>query len=139
MQYVITLASGLVFGIGLTISGMVNPEKVLAFLDPVGLWDPSLALVMAMALAVFSLTNAFLGKRIRPLFGSTFHRPSSLTIDRRLLSGAALFGVGWGLAGYCPGPALAALVFNFREAAIFLPAILLGGWLADRFLLATRT
>ncbi|MES1949094.1 MULTISPECIES: DUF6691 family protein [Gammaproteobacteria] len=139
MQYVITLASGLVFGIGLTISGMVNPEKVLAFLDPVGRWDPSLALVMAMALAVFSLTNAFLGKRIRPLFGSTFHRPSSLTIDRRLLSGAALFGVGWGLAGYCPGPALAALVFNFREAAIFLPAILLGGWLADRFLSATRT
>ena len=139
MQYAITLASGLVFGIGLTISGMVNPEKVLAFLDPVGRWDPSLALVMAMALAVFGLTNAFTKKRTRPVFASTFHRPELLTIDRRLLSGAALFGIGWGFAGYCPGPALAALVFNFQEAVIFLPAILVGGWLADRFLAATRT
>ena len=139
MQYAITLASGLVLGIGLTISGMVNPEKVLAFLDPVGRWDPSLALVMAMALAVFGLTNAFTKKRTRPVFASTFHRPDSLAIDRRLLSGAALFGIGWGFAGYCPGPALAALVFNFQEAVIFLPAILVGGWLADRFLAATRT
>ena len=139
MQYAITLASGLVLGIGLTISGMVNPEKVLAFLDPVGRWDPSLGLVMAMALAVFGLTNAFTKKRTRPVFASTFHRPDSLAIDRRLLSGAALFGIGWGFAGYCPGPALAALVFNFQEAVIFLPAILVGGWLADRFLAATRT
>lgn len=138
MPYVVPALSGLLFGVGLTISGMVDPDKVLAFLDLVGAWDPSLALVMGAALAVFAAVNALVAKRAKPLFAPTFHRPASRTIDRALLAGAAVFGIGWGLAGYCPGPALAALVFNPREAALFLPAVVLGGWWVDRLTRAAR-
>ncbi|MES1940517.1 hypothetical protein T5B8_09746 [Salinisphaera sp. T5B8] len=133
MRHVITLASGVLFGVGLTLSGMVDPTKVLAFLDPLGPWDPTLAVVMASALSVFAAAHAIARTRARPLCAERFHEPARLGIDRPLLIGAALFGIGWGMAGYCPGPGLAALVYNAHEAVVFLPAVLLGCWLAGRY------
>ena len=127
--HAIALAAGVLFGFGLALSHMADPNKVLAFLDILGGWDPSLALVMGGALAVFMPGFAWLRRRSRPWIGDTFHLPARGVIDRRLLGGAALFGLGWGLAGYCPGPALAALTFNPREAAIFLAAMVFGGLL----------
>ena len=127
--HAIALAAGLLFGFGLALSHMADPNKVLAFLDVLGGWDPSLALVMGGALAVFMPGFAWLRRRSRPWIGDTFHLPARGMIDRRLLGGAALFGLGWGLAGYCPGPALAALTFNPREAVMFLAAMIAGGLL----------
>ena len=122
------LATGLLFGLGLSVSGMVNPEKVLAFLDLSGPWDPSLALVM---FAAFLVTWA--GYRVvlrrKPLFDDQCHLPTRSDIDGRLITGAVLFGLGWGLAGYCPGPAVAALASGAEEPVFFLVA-LLGGSLA---------
>ncbi len=119
------LATGLLFGLGLSISGMVNPEKVLAFLDLSGPWDPSLALVM---LAAFLVTWA--GYRVvlqkKPLLDDHLHLPGRSTIDGRLLTGAVLFGAGWGLAGYCPGPAVAALASGAEEPVFFLAALVAG-------------
>ena len=123
------LGSGTLFGIGLVVSQMIDPGKVLAFLDVAGRWDPSLALVMAGALAVavpgFRLAQA----RSVPALGGRFDAPSNPTIDRRLLVGAAVFGVGWGLVGFCPGPAIASLVFGRPESLIFILAMLAGAWL----------
>lgn len=118
---------GLLFGAGLVVSQMVNPNKVLGFLDLAGSWDPSLALVMAGALAVTALGyRVLMARRQAPLCDPRFHVPEPRTIDRPLLIGAALFGIGWGLAGYCPGPAVAALAINPREAAILLLGIGVG-------------
>lgn len=120
--------SGLLFGLGLTVSGMVNPAKVIGFLDIAGNWDPSLAVVMATALVV-SLPSfrLILGKE-RPLFSTKFFLPERSDIDSRLITGAALFGVGWGLAGFCPGPALAAAATLNESALLFLGAMI-GGML----------
>jgi uncharacterized membrane protein YedE/YeeE len=123
------LGAGVLFGIGLVVSQMIDPGKVLAFLDVAGKWDPSLALVMAGALAVavpgFRLAQA----RGAPALGGRFDAPANPAIDRRLLAGAAVFGAGWGLVGFCPGPAIASLAFGGTESLIFVLAMLAGAWL----------
>jgi uncharacterized membrane protein YedE/YeeE len=124
-------ASGLVFGLGLAVSGMTQPERVLAFLDPLGRWDPSLGLVMAGALLVSVPGFAWVRRRGRAACGPLAPAPSP-QLDARLLGGAALFGIGWGLAGYCPGPAIAGLAQLSRESLWAVPAIYAGFWLADR-------
>lgn len=125
---VIALLAGVLFGLGLCLSHMADPNKVLAFLDIVGNWDPSLALVMGGALSVFTLAFPLIRKRARPWVGNVLHVPDRTDIDRPLLIGAALFGLGWGLAGYCPGPAIAALMINPHEAVVFVLAVIVGGW-----------
>ena len=130
MRIVIALIAGLAFGAGLTISQMVNPAKVLAFLDvgaiARGGWDPSLGFVMGGALIV-AAPAFFVARRLgRPLFAKTLRIPLRRDIDVRLLTGAALFGAGWGLAGFCPGPAVAALAFGLAKPLIFVAAMVAG-------------
>ncbi|WP_193560527.1 DUF6691 family protein [Dankookia rubra] len=120
------LAAGLLFGLGLVVSGMVNPAKVLGFLDVAGDWDPSLAFVMAAAIPVATLGFRLGGRMQAPLCATAFAPPARRRIDARLLGGAALFGVGWGLAGFCPGPALASLSFGGWRALAFVAAMLVG-------------
>lgn len=129
--------SGLLFGLGLTISGMINPAKVIGFLDVAGNWDPSLALVMASGLAVTVPGFHFILKQKRPLFETKFFLPSKADIDLRLISGAVLFGIGWGLAGLCPGPALAGIV-SLDSSVLSFVAAMLGGMLLHYFLLESR-
>lgn len=128
----VALVAGVLFGFGLALSHMADPNKVLAFLDIVGGWDPSLALVMGGAVIVFAPAFMLIRRSAAPWIGTSFHLPTRNEIDGRLLGGAALFGLGWGLAGYCPGPALAALTFNLHEAIPFVASIVVGGW-AVRF------
>ena len=123
------LFAGLLFGLGLAVSQMINPQKVQAFLDVTGNWDPSLALVMGGALAVTALAFRFVLRRPSPVFGGHFVLPAVASIDRKLVAGAAIFGTGWGLAGYCPGPALATLSHPKLEALIFVSAMLAGSLL----------
>jgi hypothetical protein len=137
LQFVI----GLIFGFGLLISGMANPAKVLNFLDfgsiPVGTWDPSLAFVMAGAVAVTFAGFRVVLRRPKPVLAQRFHLPTARALNLRILLGPAIFGVGWGLVGFCPGPALTALGFGSRAAFIFVAAMFAGMWLAR--LLAHRT
>ena len=134
MAVVLPCAVGLVFGLGLLLSGMSDPAKVLNFLDLRGIaagnWDPSLAFVMAGAVAVAFAGFRLVLRRSRPLFGEKFHLPTGRELDFRILSGPAIFGIGWGLAGFCPGPALTALGFGSGAAFIFVAAMLGGMWLA---------
>jgi uncharacterized membrane protein YedE/YeeE len=123
------LFAGIIFGLGLAVSGMINPAKVLAFLDIAGRWDPSLALVMAGALGVALISFRLILKRPAPVLGGRFEIPTAREIDRRLLAGAALFGIGWGLVGFCPGPAIASLAFGLKESFVFLAAMTVGAWL----------
>ncbi|ROZ75477.1 YeeE/YedE family protein [Ramlibacter sp. WS9] len=123
---IFSLAAGLVFGIGLIVSGMANPAKVLGFLDLAGNWDPSLAFVMAGAIAVGAIAFAFARKRTVSLIGLQMRLPSATHIDRRLVGGGLLFGVGWGIAGFCPGPALVALGMGEHKAFVFVAAMLAG-------------
>lgn len=130
MKFLVGLATGLLFGLGLVVSGMSNPAKVLNFLDLTGAFDPSLAFVMAGAVGV-----AFAGYRVarswrRPWFDARFHAPTLTAIDARLVGGAALFGVGWGLSGYCPGPAIVGVGLGEPGTLAFVAAMLLGLWLA---------
>lgn len=118
--------AGLVFGLGLIVSRMANPAKVIGFLDLAGRWDPSLAFVMAGAVAVGAVAFAVAGRRQRSLLGARMQLPASRTIDRRLLAGSALFGIGWGIAGFCPGPAVVALGMGEPKAAVFVAAMLAG-------------
>lgn len=131
MKQILALLSGLIFGLGLIISGMANPAKVLNFLDVFGTWDPSLAFVMGGAIAVTAPGFALLFRsRQTPLFDSTFHLPTRNDLEPKLLSGAAIFGIGWGLGGFCPGPALTALPVAATGTLIFVPFMLAGMWAA---------
>lgn len=132
MGFVISLACGLLFGLGLIGSGMTDPAKVQAFLDVAGAWDPSLALVMTGAVAASAAGVALARRRARAWCGGMLALPSATRIDGRLLGGALVFGVGWGLAGYCPGPALVALGGGSGAAASFVAAMLAGIVLHDR-------
>jgi uncharacterized membrane protein YedE/YeeE len=132
MPIVAALLSGLLFGAGLFISGMTNPAKVLGFLDVAGTWDPSLAFVMGGALAVNALAFAATRRRARPLFAEKFALPTLRELDVDLLSGAGLFGVGWGLVGLCPGPALASLLRGDPQIYAFVAAMTAGMWLDGR-------
>ena len=124
MQRLAAGACGVVFGAGLALSGMTNPAKVLAFLDVFGRWDPTLALVMGAALAVSALGYALARGASRPWFAEVFALPTRRDIDARLIGGAALFGVGWGLVGLCPGPALASLSRGSGEVLVFAGAMI---------------
>lgn len=138
MYSIAALAAGLVFGLGLIVSGMANPAKVLGFLDLAGRWDPSLALVMAGAIAVGAVGFAFAGRRARSLLGTPMSLPGTRGIDRRLVGGGVAFGVGWGLAGFCPGPAIVALGAGQGKAAVFVAAMIVG-MLAFEWLERART
>jgi uncharacterized membrane protein YedE/YeeE len=117
---------GLLFGLGLILSGMTDPGKVLGFLDLFGAWDPSLALVMGGAIAVGVFAFAIAKKRTTAMFGGALHLPTSSQIDRKLIIGSLMFGAGWGLAGFCPGPALVSLASGQAKAGVFVVAMLLG-------------
>jgi uncharacterized protein len=121
-----SLLAGLVFGLGLILSGMADPAKVLGFLDLSGAWDPSLALVMLGAISVGAVGFAVAQRRTVSLLGADMKLPASRRVDRRLAAGSLLFGVGWGIAGFCPGPALVALGMGEAKAAVFVVAMLLG-------------
>lgn len=118
--------SGLVFGVGLIVSGMSNPAKVLGFLDLAGAWDPSLALVMGGAIGVGVVAFAVASRRTTSFLGLDMKLPTARHIDLRLMAGSLLFGVGWGVAGFCPGPALVALGAGHLKAAVFVTAMLAG-------------
>lgn len=126
MHILIASLVGLLFGVGLILSGMTDPSKVLGFLDLAGAWDPSLALVMGAAVLVGLLAFGIAAGRERSLLGHPMRLPAAGAIDRRLVLGALTFGVGWGLAGYCPGPALASLVQGGAKPVIFTVAMLAG-------------
>lgn len=131
-----SLLAGLVFGIGLILSGMANPAKVLGFLDLFGRWDPSLALVMVTAVAVSGVAFLLVRRRGVSLLGAAMKLPTARQIDRRLITGSVLFGIGWGIAGFCPGPALVALGMGEAKALVFVAAMLAGmglfEWLEGR-------
>ncbi|SFD97053.1 YeeE/YedE family protein [Massilia yuzhufengensis] len=126
MHIVISLIVGLVFGIGLILAGMTDPSKVLGFLDLAGAWDPSLGFVMGGAILVGAIAFAAAGRRERSLLGQPMRLPAPARIDRRLVLGSLAFGAGWGLAGYCPGPALASLASGGAKPLIFSAAMLAG-------------
>lgn len=130
MSFLVNLALGLLFGAGLVVSGMSDPAKVLNFLDLFGTWDPSLAFVMGGAVLVTFIGYRLVLPRGKPIVGGTFHLPTRSDIDTRILAGPAIFGIGWGLGGFCPGPALTALSLGAAGTLAFVPAMLLGMWAA---------
>ena len=111
LNKIFSLLSGLIFGIGLTISSMINPAKVIGFLDITGNWDPSLIFVMIGAIALCSPAFYLLKKRVKPLFSQEFEKPTIKDLDRHLIIGSSLFGLGWGMVGFCPGPAISSIAF----------------------------
>ena len=127
--YLASLLAGLLMGSGLAIAQMINPEKVIAFLDFAGNWDPSLAVVLCAALAVSFIGYRLTIRRDQPLLANAFHIPDRRDIDMPLVAGAAIFGIGWGLGGYCPGPAIGALSLGLWEPLIFVAAMLVGSFL----------
>ncbi len=126
MKMIYALFTGLVFGTGIGISGMMDPAKVLNFFDLAGTWDPSLAFVMGGALLVTFIGYRLAWRRSVPLFGGHFQVPRATAIDARLIGGSALFGIGWGIAGFCPGAAIPALGTGRWEVALFLVAVIAG-------------
>jgi len=140
MKSIATIAAalgvGLLFGAGLAVSGMANPSKVLSFLDVAaiagGRWDGTLLFVMGGAVAVTFVGYRWVLRRPRPILAGSFSLPTATAVDRRLLIGAALFGAGWGLIGYCPGPAIASLAWPQAEPALFVVAMLGGLWIGGK-------
>jgi uncharacterized membrane protein YedE/YeeE len=130
---IVTFIAGILFGIGLTVSEMVDPARVSGFLDIAGAWDPTLLLVMGGALAVTLPTFPLIQKRQRPLFIDKFSLPTKNDLDWKLISGAVLFGIGWGISGFCPGPALSALITGMPEVIYFVLAMAAGQLLAMLF------
>ena len=137
MKNLVTLLSGLMFGFGLLLSGMANPAKVQNFLDLFGTWDPSLAFVMGGAIAVTMPGFWLVTRRSKPFFNDVFHLPTRTGFDARLITGAAIFGVGWGLGGFCPGPAMTALPLAAEGTLIFV-ATMLTGMAASKYVLQRR-
>ena len=133
MNALSNFVAGLLFGIGLVISGMVNPAKVTNFLDIAGQWDPSLALVMAGAVGVAAAGYMLVQRRAAPVFAPQFELPSTTGIDQRLVSGAAIFGIGWGLYGFCPGPAITSLMTGGSIVWIFVAAMFAGAASANHW------
>lgn len=133
MNTLMSLLSGLIFGLGLIVSGMSNPAKIQNFLDLAGLWDPSLIFVMGGAIAITAPGFWLLRKRSAPFFGPAFHWPTRQDLDGRLLAGAALFGIGWGVSGYCPGPALTGLPMLANGTLVVILGMLVGMVLANWF------
>jgi len=129
----VALLAGIIFGLGLALSQMIDPNKVLNFLDISGDWDPSLAFVMMGALAVTMITFRFILKRPAPVFESSFHVSKQSIINKSLIMGAAVFGIGWGMTGYCPGPAVASLGLFSMESVLMVVAIY-AGFFAERYL-----
>ena len=129
------LVAGIIFGLGLAISQMVNPQKVLNFLDVAGRWDPSLLFVLGGAVVVTFVLYRVANLRAQPVFAPAFLPPQATGIDARLLAGAVIFGIGWGLAGYCPGPGIASLAQLFEvfpgEALVFVAAMIVGSFAAE--------
>ena len=134
MDKLFGFAAGLVFGLGLILAGMTDPIKVKAFLDLAGAWDPSLALVMGGAIAVALPVFMIAGQRKQAISGAPMQIPANRQIDARLIAGGVLFGIGWGIGGLCPGPALVALGSGMGEAALFVAAMLAGMVVHDRLL-----
>jgi uncharacterized membrane protein YedE/YeeE len=126
MGGLVNAVAGLLFGLGLVISGMANPAKVQNFLDLAGIWDPSLVFVMGAAVVVTFLGYRLALRRPAPLLADAFRVPTAKDIDARLVLGAAIFGIGWGLTGFCPGPALVALPLAAKGTLVFVPAMILG-------------
>lgn len=126
MRSLTSFLLGALFGIGLIVSGMIHPQKVQDFLDVSGQWDASLALVMGGALLVTALTFPLIVKRREPLLATRFHLPTAKEIDAKLIVGAALFGIGWGLGGFCPGPAIVGLLSGSTAPIVFVAAMIVG-------------
>lgn len=126
MSILLNLAAGLIFGLGLVISGMANPAKVLNFLDVTGSWDPSLAFVMLGAIAVTAMGFRLVLRRPKPLLEQSFQLPGQSSIDGPLVFGSAIFGLGWGLFGFCPGPAITSLGLAATSTLVFVPMMLIG-------------
>lgn len=138
MKLIFALFTGLVFGTGIAISGMMNPAKVFNFFDVAGTWDPSLAFVMGGAVVITFIGYRLVWRRDAPFFGGTFQIPTSNAIDARLIVGSAIFGIGWGIAGFCPGAAIPALGTGRWEVVLFLVAVTAGFYLR-RLIAATQT
>ena len=138
MKLIFALFTGLVFGTGIAISGMMNPAKVFNFFDVAGTWDPSLAFVMGGAVVITFIGYRLVWRRNAPLFGGRFQIPTSNAIDARLIGGSAIFGIGWGIAGFCPGAAIPALGTGRWEVVLFLAAVTAGFYLR-RLIAATQT
>jgi uncharacterized membrane protein YedE/YeeE len=132
MKGIVALVCGIVFGVGLAASGMTDTAKVLGFLDLFGTWVPDLAFVMGGAVCVTLVAFRFVLKRETPLLTPSFMLPTKSTVDGRLLTGAAIFGIGWGFYGYCPGPAISALAYLDSQTVIFIVAMLTGMALANK-------
>jgi len=126
MHVLSAFAAGLVFGLGLILSGMTDPSKIIGFLDPAGSWDPSLAFVMGGAVTVGFVAFRFARRRTAAILGGAMHLPTARQIDRRLVVGSLIFGVGWGLAGYCPGPAVVSFGMGQEKAIVLVVAMVAG-------------
>ena len=123
--------AGVLFALGLGVGGMTQPARVIGFLDVAGRWDPSLAFVMAGAVATYGALFRVIRRRVRPVLTPTFALPTRRDVDGRLLTGAAIFGIGWGLVGYCPGPAIVSLAAGAAPVLVFVTAMLAGMAIAD--------
>lgn len=137
-KIVVSLICGLIFGLGLLVAQMTNPAKILNFLDFTGAWDPSLAFVMGGALATTAIGFRLAWRSKGPLLDDSFQLPQKTRVDMRLVGGAALFGIGWGLVGLCPGPALTVLSFGGWEPVLFVVAMVMGMILFDRLAASPR-
>ncbi|MDB9313108.1 YeeE/YedE family protein [Spirulina sp. CS-785/01] len=137
MKTLTALIAGILFGFGLGLSQMIDRERVLGFLDLAGTWDPTLLFVLGGAVGVTVITFRFIIGRSRPFWGEKFYLPTKQDIDPRLVIGAAIFGMGWGISGYCPGPGLTALVLGIANPVLFMVAFLVGSlggqWLLNQF------
>lgn len=138
MKNIITLLFGLIFGLGLIISGMTNPAKVIGFLDIAGQWDPSLMFVMLGGIAVAFIGFKFVQNKSQAVFHEPIHLPGTMHISKELIIGSLLFGAGWGLAGFCPAPALVAFGAGYKEAFIFVMAMVVGMYIHDHLFKACR-